>query len=118
MKVKIFRYSGTPIDVEAKALYDADWKRVYDLAEQKADKIFNKSTGSLTRVPKMIVLQRLLKYAERLLLKKYNVSVEVELPKSQKAWAALVAKYQAPILVAQRSDSKGNVLIIMDEMQG
>lgn len=120
-KLTLFRESGSPVDPTLQEAYQEEYRTFYDKCEAKADKIFQKNTGVLNRrlVPKMIILQRLLQYGERSLMRKYSGSNEVELPKSAKGWSELLARYHdTPIMIAKRSDGKGIVLVLMDAYQG
>ena len=118
MKLMLLRQSGRPSDLEKTKQYDQDWKKYYDLVETKAQKVFEKTTGKLTRTPQMIIVQRMLRYVERQLTLKYGAEDWKEIPKSARAWEKLLSSYEdVPILVARRAD-KGLVLILMDQMQG
>jgi hypothetical protein len=67
----------------------------------------------------MIVMQRLTRYAERQLFKKHAIDVVIELPKSKKAMAELIKKYDdCPLMLARTQDGKDIVGILMDNMQG
>lgn len=116
-KVKIFRASKDPLNPEDRLKYNEDFKAMYDRCEEKSMAIFLKERGTLAKrydISRMMVLQRLVQYGEFLLTKKHNFSIEVEFPSTQKAWKALTDKYEAPIMVAQRVDGKGLVLVIQD----
>lgn len=64
----------------------------------------------------MIILQRLLRYGERVLVSKYSLSQEVELPKTAASWKKLISGLDdCPVMVAKRGDSEGIVLLVMDE---
>ena len=117
-KLKIYRQSGSPVAPDMQQKYDEEFKAAFDKCELKADKVFQKNVGYLTKVPRMIVMQRLLRYAERSLVKKYNGQAEVELPKSAKAWSALLSKFgDTPLLVAKSADGEALVLILMDTLE-
>ena len=104
MKMEMFRYSGRPVTMAAIEAYDSDWRLFYDKAAEKAGL-------------DMLKLKRYLSYGERLLMKKHGVKTEIELPKTVKQWAALLAAYEGlPIMVAERMDKKGLVLVIKDSM--
>lgn len=115
--IKIFRESGVPIKPEEAEKYRIAFGLMYDRCEEKATKAFEKNFGTLHKrsVPRMTILQRLIRYGERLLVRNHNFSIEVEFPKSSKAWTKMLEEYQAPIAVAQKADGTGNVLMIMDE---
>jgi hypothetical protein len=53
---------------------------------------------------------------ERILVKKHNIQVNVDIPKSAKGWQKLISSYEdTPILVARTADGKEVVGILMDE---
>jgi hypothetical protein len=96
--------------------YDEEWKQLFDKAEIKAEQVFQKTTGKLTKTPKMIVLQRLLRFVERQLTLKYGSEEVVDLPKSEKAWSKLSERFgDNPILVAKRQDNGKIILVLMDQ---
>lgn len=113
---ELLRQSGNPVQPEAQAAYAQEWQLAYDEIELRAEKIYAKKTGKLQLKPKMLFVQRMCSAIERKLFKKHNVRVDIPLPKSAKAWAALVKKYEAPILCAQRQDSGELILVIMDTL--
>ena len=100
-KLELFRYSNAPVEPEAQKQYYTDWQLFYDKAAAKAGL-------------DMLKMKRYLSYGEYLLMKKHGVKVEIELPKSVKQWDALLSKYESPIMIAQRADKKGLVLILKD----
>ena len=103
MKLKIFRTSNLPLDVYDLQAQKAEWTAGYDkLAEE---------CGS-----DMHTLQQKCEELANELQKKYNLVGEQEVPKTRKQWAALIEKYQAPILIANSADNpKELVLAIMDQ---
>jgi hypothetical protein len=105
-KIRLFRYSGQPVEPAALAAYEADFKAFYDRASERAKL-------------DMLKLNRFLRYAERILTLRHGAQVEIDMPTTAKKWAALVEKYQAPIMVAATAeDSKKLVAIIMDSGLG
>lgn len=106
MKVKLFRQSGEPVEPSAQEAYRADWANYYDKAQSRAKL-------------DMLKLQRMLSYGERQLIKKHGSQVELEMPKSAKAWDKLISSYgDTPIMTARTTDGKSVVLILMDQLQG
>lgn len=117
MKIKLYRQSGTPVDVEKQQQYTEAHRAMYDRCELKADKLFAKFSRALHKVPHMIMLQRYLRFAERKLVRTFNGNVEIELPKSAGAWKKLISSYgDTPIMVARESTSGSIVLILMDDL--
>lgn len=117
MKLKVYRQSGSPVHPENQQKYVEDYRAFYDLCEKKADKIFAKDTGKLTKTPRMFILQRLLNYGERFLMRKYGGQDEVELPKTSKSWTALISKYSdTPLMIAKEKDSGRLILLLMDDL--
>ncbi len=101
-KIRLFRYSGTPVDPEAQEAYNTEFKAFYDKAAARAGL-------------DMLKLARFTAFGERALTKKYGAQVEIEMPTTAKKWAALVEKYQGPIMIAATvEDSSKLVAIIMD----
>lgn len=104
-KLEVYRQSGQPVSGDAQALYKTEWQAFYDKAAARAGL-------------NMLSLQRFLRYGERQLTLKHNVKVEVDIPKSAKAWMALLATYEdTPLMMAKTTDGKKLVLIIMDVFQ-
>lgn len=98
----VYRQSGEPVRPEAQAAFRADWAAFYDKAGERAN-------GN------MLKLKRFLNYGERALVRKHNGEVVLPLPKSIKAWSELIEQFEGvPIMVAQRADHSGLVLILMD----
>lgn len=118
MKLRVYRQSGSPINPESEQLYNAEYGALYDKCELKASSMFVKEHGKLKRIPRMIMLQRLLRFAERSLIRKYGGNDEVELPKTAKAWTALINKYgETPLMLAKEQNSGRLVLLLMDNLQ-
>lgn len=103
-KIKLFRQSGTPVELESLKAYESEWKVYYDKAAERAGL-------------DMLLLNRFLSFGERQLIKKHGSEVEIELPKTAKAWNELCNKYACPIMAAQRQDGRGLLLVIMDVLQ-
>jgi hypothetical protein len=118
MKLMLLRQSGRPVDNEKAKAFESEWRQIYDKAEVKAEVVFKKTFGKLQTTPKMIILQRYLRFAERQLTLKHGSEEMIDIPKSARAWETLISKYEdVPIMVARRTD-KGIVLILMDQLQG
>lgn len=62
--IRLFKKSGQPVDPEDLQKYMEDWRATYDLAEEKAKKDIS-------------VLNRMLRYAEYALYKKYYKDVYI-----------------------------------------
>lgn len=103
MKLRIQRFSGMPVSMENLAAYDKEFKESYDQI-------------LATYSPDMLEVHKHLQELDAELQAKWN-QVEAEpLPKSAKAWQALVQKYQCPVMLAQSSENpKELLLIIMDQ---
>lgn len=116
MKIQVYRQSGMPVNESDQAGYTAEWKAFYDKAEARAKERFSDDNES---EPYFMLLERYLRYGERQLVKKYNVAVEVELPKTVRGWTKLMETYQdTPVILARRQDSGKLILIIADTLQG
>lgn len=114
MKLLILRQSGRPSKPESIAAYNAEWPLLFDKIEARVKEIHANKEHKLFMVPSHILSQRMCNFIERQLFKKHAVDEFVELPKTAKAWEKLAKHYEAPILVAQKQDQSGLVLIIMD----
>jgi hypothetical protein len=119
VKLKLYRQSGAPVALESRAAFEAEWKVLYDKAEAKVETLFAKTTGKLTKVPKMIMMQRMLRFVERQLVKKHNVEVLVDVPQTEADWEALIKAYEdTPVMIARTQDGTGVVAVLMDTLQG
>jgi hypothetical protein len=122
MKLQLFRQSGQPVELSDRDGYDEDFKKMYDLAEVKSQKAFERRSAKGPsykgyNVPKMLILNRMLSFGERLLVKKWNKSVEIELPRSKAGMSKLLSKYEdLPIMIAKSTDGKSLVAILMDRL--
>jgi hypothetical protein len=116
MLVKFVRQSGRPVKTEHMESYAKEWPVLYDKCEKKSELIFQKSNGKLTRTPKMFVLQRMVRFAEHLMSKKYGLDTKIEIPKTAKQWNKLIEESgNCPILIAKTSEKNSEVvLVIMD----
>lgn len=117
-KVRLYRQSGKPVESAKMLEYEEEFKKLYDKTEAKADTIFAKDKGKLTRVPKMLIQQRMLSYGERLLTIKYNVAVEEELPKTKADIENLMLKYDGvPVMYAVNRNTNELIMLLMDSLQ-
>lgn len=103
MKLKLLRQSGDPVTLESRDAFKADFQAFYDRAKERAGL-------------DMLKMHRFLAWGDRLLAKKHSVDVEVEMPKTHKAWEKLCVQFDGPIMIAQRQDNKKIIGIIMDVM--
>jgi hypothetical protein len=102
-KLKVYRKSGVPVKLEDREAYQKEWEVFYDKVKTRAGL-------------DMLKTQRMLAFGERQLIKKYNVEVLVEMPKSAKGWEKLIAGYEdTPIMLARTTKGNEVVAIIMDE---
>jgi hypothetical protein len=104
MKLKLFRYSGEPVNKQDREAYMKEWQACYDKGAGRA-------------ALNMELLQRYLRLVEHCLVQKYNQPVTVDLPASNRAWAKLIEKYEdTPVALARTKDGKQLVLILMDQL--
>ena len=94
------KQSGNPVDVEAAEAFQKEWKEGFD-------RLFD-AEGDMA-----IVTQKAKEFEEEL-SKKYGTIETVDLPKSKKAWRALLEKAKGPIMIDQRVDSEELVFVILD----
>jgi hypothetical protein len=64
----------------------------------------------------MFKSQRMYRYIEFLLKKKYNNEVEIALPKSKKAYMELIKSFGTPVTLAITADGKDVICLLLDEM--
>lgn len=109
MKVKMFRMSGNPVDpVKAKQRED-DWKSGFDTIIEKHGKHGPETNKELDEL-------------EASLLKKYNdlTLIDVELPRTGKAWKELLSTYgnvMATTAVEDNEHAKsGDILLVVNDM--
>lgn len=103
-RLRIVRMSGVPVDPESLKAYNTEFKQEYDkIAEECAQD--------------MLKFHEQLQALDEVLAKKYSNILTEEVPKSNKAWHALIGKYEAPVMIAQSSENpKELVLVIMDRL--
>ena len=112
-KLKLYRKSGSPVNLEDREAYAAAWRSFFDKADARAKA---KHEGGQFTDQYAILIQRFLRYGERQLVRKFNVEVEVELPKSAAGWKKLMDQYeQVPIMVAVNQKDGSVVGVLMDE---
>jgi site-specific recombinase XerD len=119
MKIELYRESGVPVNLEDREKYDTEFKLVFDKVEEKVNKLFEKTASNpknrLFKVPKMIMFQRFMNYAERQLAKKHNKLITIDLPKTQKGFVELLNKYEnVPIMIALEKKGEKVVGILLD----
>jgi len=103
MKLRIQRFSGMPVAMENLAAYDTEFKARYDDIMAKYS-------------PDMLEVHKHLQELDAELQAKWNQIESEPVPKSAKGWQRLIAKYQAPVMLAQSAEnSKELLLIIMDQ---
>lgn len=106
MKIQIMRMSTLPVELEALEAYKAEWTVGFDAAKAKHGN-------------DMLSLQADLQALETELLSRYSATGQVDLPKTAKAWKALMASFDAPIMIARSSEGKNEmVLVIVDTQIG
>lgn len=116
MKIQVYCQSGQPVGDDNRAKYQEEWKAFYDKAEERA-RIRHVEGPASDQYH--VLMQRYLNFGERQLVKKYNGKVEVELPKTMKAWKKLVTEFHdTPLIIAKRADKDELILIVADLMQG
>lgn len=79
-KVKVFRESGRPVDLDKIEEFEEEWKKVFD-------KVMQDNKGN------MPVIQKELDIEEKKLQDKYDVLVELNFPNNYKAMKKFIQKY-------------------------
>jgi hypothetical protein len=106
MKIKLYRQSGDPVALENREHYKREFQEMYDKCAEEAGL-------------DMLKLHESVAAAETELVKKWNAEVEVELPKTQRAWDKLISQYEdTPLMLAKAKNGKYLVLILMDSLNG
>lgn len=102
MKVRVCRASGQPVDPDKAAAYQKEWQDGFDAAVEKYGKYGPETSKVLDELDKE-------------LQEKYNdlTIVEMELPKSGKAWKELLSDYGA-IVVGTSLETDELVFIVND----
>lgn len=101
--VRVFRQSGAPVRIADYEAFQADF------AEQ-ADKITERCGLNMEKA------QRMFRFIERQLTKKWNKEVHLHLPVNTERIRELLAEYGTPITFAQVKDSDEVVVMLMDEL--
>jgi len=103
MKVRIFRISSLPLEVVDLQAHKEEWISEYDKLALECGE-------------DMLMLQKKCEELATKLQEKYKCIDKQEMPKNRKQWAALVAKYEAPVLIAPSAENpKELVLVICDQ---
>ena len=117
MKLTVYRQSGSPVNPTHQAAYLAEYQAYFDKCELRSKKVFAKNSRLLRHLPEMIIMQRMLQYGERLIMRMYGGQDQVELPRSAKAWTELLNRYsETPIMVAKERESGKLLLLLMDDL--
>jgi len=115
--VKLMRLTGRPVDQAVLEAYEADFKVGFDAAMRKHAQPGQEDVADTMQLKAvdMLSVQTELQALDKDLLTKYKVTEEVEMPKTLKAWKALLARVEAPLMLAQSSENpKELVLVIVD----
>ncbi len=114
MRTKIYRQSKGPAELATAKQYNDEWKAFYDRAHERA---MEKHKDGKFSDQYSVLMQRYCSFAERQLIRKHGMEIEIELPKTMKQWNEAIARFGgAPIAIAQLNP-KGNALIIMDALE-
>lgn len=101
--MKAMRYSGRPVNAQALADFDKEWKDGFDAASER-------------HKTDMLSLQQDLAKLEEELLKKYKVVEDWEFIKTKKEMKKKMEEHGCPIMVAQSSENpKELVYVLMDQ---
>lgn len=109
MKIQICRASGQPIKHEHIEQFNEAYRQLYDKVMVHVG-----LDGNVMITPeKAQRAQRLMDRCSKSIRAKYPTIGEIELPKTQKAWLALVATH-GPIAIAKNAETVKMAAIIMD----
>jgi hypothetical protein len=104
MKLNLYRQSGQPVNLEDRENYDREFKITYDKCAERAGL-------------DMLKLNRMISFCERQLVKKWNKTVLIEVPKSKKGFKKLLAKYEdVPIMIAITANRENVIAVLMDQL--
>lgn len=119
MKIRTCRMSGQPVNPADIAAFAEEWQAGYDAAEKKHTIPAVEGEGIKFAPVDMLALQEDLAKLETTLKAKYSVEGEAELPKTAKAWVALIKQLGSPLMLANPIDKPDEiVLVIMDTPLG
>jgi hypothetical protein len=113
--MKLFRFTGRPVELADLEAYDKEFKENFDLIMAKNVLPGNEDKPVDARPVNMLQVQADLTELDKQLEPKYKLIVEVDMPKNRKQWAALVAKYECPILVAREKGGKNDLVLVLDD---
>ena len=100
--MKLIRFSGRPPAIDAYEAFEAEFKARYDLIQAECGLDMEK-------------MHKALQALDAELLQKYPVQIDFKMPATKKLWKQLVAKYEAPIMLAASSEDPTQlVAVIMD----
>ena len=109
MKIQICRASGQPIKHEHIEQFNEEYRALYD----KVIVHVGLSDNTMITPEKAERAQKLLDRCSKGLRSKYPTIGEIELPKTQKSWLALVAQH-GPIAIARHAETGKAALVVMD----
>lgn len=102
--MKLIRYSGRPVSLENLKAHEEEFKKRYDEISEMHG-------------PDMLKIHESLIELDKELAQKWEVILEIDVPKSVKAWKKLIDLYEVPVLVAKSKDNPNELLLVlMDEL--
>ncbi len=102
LTVKICRATGRPITLQDIESYNAEFARLFDIAERVCKK-------------DMLRLQTKMAKIERLLQDKFPTVADIEMPSSEQAWKDYLEKYGATIVTTRRDT--GSLVLVIDDVE-
>jgi hypothetical protein len=102
-EIRVFRQSNMPVRVADYTAYQEEFAATSDAIMERAKLNMEKA-------------QRMYRYMERQLLKKYNNEVTISLPVNETDIRQMLLEYGTPVTFAQVQNSEEIVIMLMDEL--
>lgn len=105
--------SGQPANPEHIEAFNKEWQEGYDTLEKKHTVPPADGEGIKFQPVDMLSLQEDLAKLETELKAKYKAEGEIELPKTAKAWVALIKEIGSPLMLANPLDKPDEVIVVI-----
>ncbi len=99
-KIRLQRETGRPVELDKLEQYEAEFKAKFDVIQEAVGQ-------------DMLLFHSQLIELDKELSAKYEQIVEVEMPKNNKQWEALLLKYECPVMVARILDPPHKLTIVI-----
>lgn len=102
-EIRVFRQSNMPVRV-------ADYTAYQEAFAATSDAIMERAKLNMEKA------QRMYRYMERQLLRKYSNEVKISLPVNEDDIRRMLVEYGTPVTFAQTTDGNEIVVMLMDEL--